>query len=164
MFWGTNKMRLIFDLNTNLWSYDVSDIDGYSESIDFYFSFKSDEDSYVEFDNLRFGYFITLDNNQIVNEEYPKGNVSYINSDQEYLEVSRVDGFRQNRTYQIEFWVENSGNRFFESAEFSIPLPPKPFNSWVWDDEKIEWIAPIAYPEDDQAYSWNEELQSWILV
>jgi hypothetical protein len=40
-------------------------------------------------------------------------------------------------------------------------IPPKPFASWILDEETCLWNAPIAYPEDDKSYSWNEETLSW---
>jgi hypothetical protein len=42
-------------------------------------------------------------------------------------------------------------------------IPPKPYNSWVLNEEKCNWNAPIAYPNDGQGYNWNEETQSWTL-
>ena len=42
-------------------------------------------------------------------------------------------------------------------------IPPKPYNSWVLNEETCNWNAPIAYPNDGQRYSWNEENQNWTL-
>jgi hypothetical protein len=42
-------------------------------------------------------------------------------------------------------------------------IPPKPYNSWVLNEETCNWNAPIAYPNDGQGYNWNEETQSWTL-
>ena len=156
-------MKLIMDIETRTWSYDASDIDHSSEYIDFYFSFKDEEAKTVQFNNLRFGYFLVLDSGEVVNEEYPKGNVVYLDTDQEYLEVSRVFGFRPNRSYDIEFWAEDSGIMFFENATFTIPIPPQPFNSWTWDDEIASWVAPVEYPSDGNMYHWDEVSQEWIL-
>jgi hypothetical protein len=43
-------------------------------------------------------------------------------------------------------------------------IPPKPFNSWVLDEDTCLWEAPVAYPDDGQAYTWNETDQQWDLV
>ena len=40
-------------------------------------------------------------------------------------------------------------------------IAPKPFNSWVLDEETCQWEAPVAYPEDDGIYTWNEEDLEW---
>ena len=42
-------------------------------------------------------------------------------------------------------------------------IPPKPFNSWILNETTCQWEAPVAYPEDGQNYSWNEETQQWDL-
>ena len=43
-------------------------------------------------------------------------------------------------------------------------IPPKPFNSWVLDENTCRWISPIAYPQDGKMYAWNEELGDWVAL
>jgi hypothetical protein len=43
-------------------------------------------------------------------------------------------------------------------------IAPKPFNSWLLNEETCKWEAPVAMPDDGQRYSWNEETTSWDLV
>ena len=43
-------------------------------------------------------------------------------------------------------------------------IPPKPFESWVLDEDTCLWEAPVAYPEDGEDYTWDEESTSWTLV
>ena len=38
---------------------------------------------------------------------------------------------------------------------------PKPFDSWVLDETKWLWKAPVDYPSDGKDYTWNEETTSW---
>jgi hypothetical protein len=40
-------------------------------------------------------------------------------------------------------------------------IPPKPFASWVLDEETCLWNAPVARPTDDKRYRWNEDTLSW---
>jgi hypothetical protein len=40
-------------------------------------------------------------------------------------------------------------------------IPPKPFNSWVLDEQTCLWNAPVAYPTDDKKYRWDEPTTSW---
>lgn len=40
-------------------------------------------------------------------------------------------------------------------------VPPKPFDSWVLDEQTCQWMPPVAMPTDGQLYIWNEETQSW---
>jgi len=43
-------------------------------------------------------------------------------------------------------------------------IPPKPFNSWLLNEDTCLWEAPVAKPDDGQDYTWNEETKSWNLV
>ena len=43
-------------------------------------------------------------------------------------------------------------------------IPPKPFDSWILNETTCLWDAPVAYPEDGQMYTWNEELGTWDLI
>jgi hypothetical protein len=44
-------------------------------------------------------------------------------------------------------------------------IPPKPFNSWLLNEETCLWESPVAKPttelEDNQYYSWNESIVNW---
>jgi hypothetical protein len=40
-------------------------------------------------------------------------------------------------------------------------IPPKPYGSWLLDDDTCQWAAPIPYPADGLIYSWSEELRDW---
>ena len=40
-------------------------------------------------------------------------------------------------------------------------IPPKPFKSWVLNENTCTWKAPVAYPQDGNKYRWNEQNLSW---
>ena len=42
-------------------------------------------------------------------------------------------------------------------------IPPKPFESWVLDEDTCLWKAPLPYPDGGGEYTWNEETGSWDL-
>ena len=41
-------------------------------------------------------------------------------------------------------------------------IAPKPFNSWVLNENNCQWEAPIPMPTDDKMYSWDEATTSWV--
>ena len=50
-------------------------------------------------------------------------------------------------------------------------IPPKPFASWILNENTCIWEAPVAMPELTQeqinnknSYKWNEETQQWDLI
>jgi hypothetical protein len=44
-------------------------------------------------------------------------------------------------------------------------ITPKPFNSWILNEDTCLWEAPVAEPtttlEDNQYYFWNESIINW---
>jgi hypothetical protein len=71
-------------------------------------------------------------------------------------------------------WVQTSYNSKFRKHYAAIGfsydelldafIPPKPFDSWILDEETCQWKAPIPYPTDGFTYDWNEANQSWDIV
>ena len=49
-------------------------------------------------------------------------------------------------------------------------IPPKPYNSWVIDEQLCVWKAPVPVPADagtgepPKMYSWDEPTTSWVLT
>jgi hypothetical protein len=44
-------------------------------------------------------------------------------------------------------------------------ISPKPFPSWVLDEDTCQWQAPVAMPDDESMYyQWNETTQTWEVV
>ena len=41
-------------------------------------------------------------------------------------------------------------------------VPPKPYPSWILDENTYQWQAPIPYPESGDFFEWSERLQKWI--
>jgi hypothetical protein len=43
-------------------------------------------------------------------------------------------------------------------------ISPKPFDSWILDEDTCNWNSPVAYPADGKFYMWDEEQQQWTEV
>ena len=43
-------------------------------------------------------------------------------------------------------------------------IPKKPFNSWILNEDTCLWNAPVAYPQDENIYTWNESTLTWDIV
>jgi hypothetical protein len=50
-------------------------------------------------------------------------------------------------------------------------IPPKPFNSWILNEESCQWESPVARPEltqeqidNENYYAWNESIINWEVV
>lgn len=41
-------------------------------------------------------------------------------------------------------------------------IPPKPYSSWILNQDTCRWEAPIPYPNDGMIYAWDEEAGDWV--
>jgi hypothetical protein len=72
-----------------------------------------------------------------------------------------IGGVHSNN--KTPFRKNHAGIGFQYDLQRDAFIAPKPYNSWVLNEETCIWNAPIAYPNDGQRYTWNEETQSWTL-
>lgn len=106
-------------------------------------------------------YFAKIDeNNTVVNvlsvpdEQEHRG--------EEYLNELGIEG----RWIQTSFNSNIRGN--FASFGFVYLededrfIPKKPHKSWILNNSKTEWVAPIPYPNDGNSYDWDESAVSWV--
>jgi len=40
-------------------------------------------------------------------------------------------------------------------------IAPKPYASWILNEDTCQWVAPTPYPDDGDIYTWNEVLLTW---
>jgi hypothetical protein len=40
--------------------------------------------------------------------------------------------------------------------------PPKPFASWVLNEDTCLWDAPVPMPTDGKTYQWDEAATGWV--
>ena len=43
-------------------------------------------------------------------------------------------------------------------------IAPKPYNSWILNEQTCTWESPVAYPTDGKRYTWNESLVNWEII
>ena len=43
-------------------------------------------------------------------------------------------------------------------------IPPKPFPSWLLNEETCLWYAPVPMPDDGNEYRWDESTGTWEMV
>jgi hypothetical protein len=90
--------------------------------------------------------------------------------EQEQLGVDFINKLYNTR----DVWKQTSYNRTFRKNYAGIGyqydqtrdafIPPKPFNSWILNEDTCLWNAPVARPEDDNRYNWNESTLTWDIV
>jgi hypothetical protein len=55
-----------------------------------------------------------------------------------------------------------AGVGFTYDAERDAFISPKPFPSWLLDEDTCQWEAPVVYPTDGKLYAWDEAEQDWV--
>ena len=54
-----------------------------------------------------------------------------------------------------------AGIGFTYDAQRDAFIPPKPFASWLLNDDTCLWDAPTPMPGDGKQYQWDEATTSW---
>ena len=56
-----------------------------------------------------------------------------------------------------------AGVGWYYDFERDAFIKNKKYKSWILNEDTCMWEAPVAYPDDGEAYNWNETNQSWDL-
>jgi hypothetical protein len=43
-------------------------------------------------------------------------------------------------------------------------IAPKPYASWILDQDKAQWKAPVDYHTEEGRFTWNEATLTWDLI
>ena len=57
-----------------------------------------------------------------------------------------------------------AGVGFAYDTELDAFIPPKPFESWILNQETCLWESPVPYPTDGNSYLWDEQSIGWTLI
>ena len=81
-----------------------------------------------------------------------KGGKHYL-SDNSTLSNTQEKALRKNHA-SIDYTYDEIRDAF---------IPPKPFNSWVLNEDSCTWTSPVPLPSDykDKVYNWDESSLSW---
>jgi len=92
-----------------------------------------------------------------------------INWEQHYSEIkgqpckrcsyNTIGGIHKNGGTPFRKNYPGYGFQYDESKDAFIP--PKEFNSWLLNEDKCLWEAPIERPDDGKKYIWNEDVINW---
>jgi hypothetical protein len=82
-----------------------------------------------------------------------------------------ADTIWKQTSYNGSFRVRYAGIGFTFDESLDAFIPPKPYPSWVLDQNIADWVAPVIKPgltPDQEAegmtYIWNEDNQEWVLI
>jgi hypothetical protein len=64
----------------------------------------------------------------------------------------------------IPYRKNYAGIGYFYDLERDAFIPPKPFLSWILNEQTCLWAAPIPMPEDGKMYRWDEDSTTWVEI
>lgn len=64
-------------------------------------------------------------------------------------------------SYNGNYRKNYAGIGFTYDYDLDAFIAPKPYASWVLNEETCQWQAPKPYPTDGLYYDWNEDNADW---
>lgn len=120
-----SKLNVVIDLNSESPTFDFAQVeDDRTMELEVCFGARKVGD----YDNLSFGYNVTDDTGASVVEVTKPNNVTYIRSDQEFIDYHVLEytpniGDDETFNYNISAWCEDAGQRYEQTHSFQLTIP-----------------------------------------
>ena len=106
-------------------------------------------------------HYAFLDQNNVVTEVIVGKDETDLTHDWESFYGEIRQQICKRTSYNGNIRKNFAGIGYTYDAERDAFISPKPFASWVLNEDTCRWDAPVAMPTDDKRYTWNEANQSW---
>lgn len=104
---------------------------------------------------------IVVNNNVVNNLDFPKSEpygVDFCKS------LYGQDTIWKQTSYNASFRKNFAGGNFSYDSVRDAFIPPKPYPSWVLNENDCNWYPPIPRPNDGKEYLWDEATLSWVEI
>jgi hypothetical protein len=118
-------------------------------------------------------HFAQLSSDNTVSQVIVVNNADTIDQDGNESEAIGI-AFCQTLLGADTCWIQTSYNgrirknyagiSFTYDEDLDAFIPPKPFPSWVLNEDTCLWESPLPMPNDGQKYRWDENQGQWIAV
>jgi hypothetical protein len=116
-------------------------------------------------------HFAQLDENNVVTQVIVVANKDTADAngvEKEYIGAAFCErlfgGTWKQTSYNGNIRKNYAGIGYTYNADIDAFVPPKPFASWVLNNDTAEWEAPVPMPTDNKMYVWDEPTISWIVL
>ena len=106
-------------------------------------------------------HYAFLDRNNVVTEVIVGKDETDLTHDWESFYGEIRQQICKRTSYNGNIRKNFAGIGYTYDAERDAFISPKPFASWVLNEDTCRWDAPVVMPTDDKRYTWNEANQSW---
>jgi len=118
------------------------------------------------------GYFAQINENNIVEQVIAIDNLDLGEPEFTFPEtdaigqvfianVLKLPGSWKQTSYNNNIRKNYAGIGYTYDLDRDAFIPPKPYESWVLNEESCLWESPVPYPADGTVYTWNEDNQNW---
>lgn len=83
---------------------------------------------------------------------------------QDYLNSIGLEGEWIQTSYNNNIRGVYAAIGYSYDRELDKFIPAQPFPSWTFDETQWGWVAPVAMPDSDEEFEWNEDSGSWVKV
>jgi hypothetical protein len=73
-------------------------------------------------------------------------------------------GTWKQTSYNGNFRRNYAGIGYIYNADIDAFVPPKPYASWILNNDTAQWEPPVSMPGDGEIYSWDEATTSWVVM
>jgi hypothetical protein len=74
--------------------------------------------------------------------------------------IDNLGGTWVKTSYNAKFRYNYAGKGYSYDPIDDAFIAPAPYPSWILNNDK-QWIPPVAHPQDEKTYFWNEEAGEW---
>ena len=114
-------------------------------------------------------HFAQLDSNNVVTQVIVVGNKDTADAngvEKEHIGAAFCEklfgGNWKQTSYNGSIRKNYAGVGYTYNVSLDAFVPPKPYASWVLNNDTAQWDAPTPMPTDDKKYSWDEATTSWV--
>lgn len=98
--------------------------------------------------------------------------ITVVVADQDVVDSYNEPGVWIQTSYNTHKGVHTNGGvplrKNFASVGFTYDsgrdafIPPKPYETWVLNEDTCVWDAPVPYPTDGKPYIWDDSVADWV--
>ena len=73
-----------------------------------------------------------------------------------------LGGTWKQTSYNGNFRKNYAGIGYTYNPQRDAFIPPKPYPSWILNEQTCLWEPPVVMPDDGNMYQWDEATTSWV--
>jgi hypothetical protein len=107
-------------------------------------------------------HYAFLDENNIVTEVIVGKDETDLSEDWEQFYGAIRNQVCKRTSYHGNMRKNYAGIGYIFDEARDAFIAPKPYPSWVLNEQSCQWESPTPMPVDDKRYTWNETTLAWV--